>query len=105
MSGIKALCDNLLDQAKDKERLANGEPDSIFMQDAKVLREAAELLKAAPEWISVTDKLPEDNGHYLCALTFGLVVIDTWYAGEWVNGGNVTHWMPLPKLPKEESAL
>lgn len=111
MSGIKALCDNLLDQAKDKERLANGEPDSIFMLDAKVLRAVAELLKAAPEWISVKDRLPEEyKGKYLCYIPgYGIGVASYFkYAvwnGRWSLMGfsvKVTHWMPLPQQPKEE---
>lgn len=35
---------SLIDQARDKESLANGEADSIFAEDAKALREAVELL-------------------------------------------------------------
>lgn len=41
---------SLLDQARDKDALANGEGDSIFADDAQALREAAELLKSVPEW-------------------------------------------------------
>ena len=44
---------SLLDQARDKDALANGEVDSIFADDAQALREAAELLKSVPEWFSV----------------------------------------------------
>ncbi len=44
---------SLLDQARDKDALANGEADSIFADDARALREAAELLKSVPEWVSV----------------------------------------------------
>lgn len=117
MSGIKALCDNLLDQARDKERLANGEPDSIFMLDAKVLRAAAELLKAAPEWISVKDKLPEEyqleNGVLINFLAympdFGVDVANYIRpAKTWLCMGipaEVTHWMPLPQQPKKEDEL
>lgn len=46
---------SLLDQARDKDALANGEGDSIFADDAQALREAAELLK------SVADRLPNDD--------------------------------------------
>ena len=47
---------SLLDQARDKDALANGEVDSIFADDAQALREAAELLKSVPEWVSVEDE-------------------------------------------------
>lgn len=52
---------SLLDQARDKDALANGEGDSIFADDAQALREAAELLKSVPEWVSVEDRLPNDD--------------------------------------------
>ena len=59
---------SLLDQARDKDALANGEADSIFADDARALREAAELLKPAPEWVSVEDRLPNDDATRLAAL-------------------------------------
>lgn len=52
---------SLLDQARDKDALANGEGDSIFADDAQALREAAELLKSVPEWVSGEDRLPNDD--------------------------------------------
>ena len=78
------------------------------------------------EWISVKDKLPSDtDGHVLiCYLEqrfgsfneeigTGYYDSDDFYEGEnngqgwlfWLNdrevaGGRVTHWMPLPELPK-----
>lgn len=42
------IISSLLAQARDKDALANGEADSIFADDARALREAAELLKSVP---------------------------------------------------------
>lgn len=79
-----------------------------------VLREAAELLKAAPEWISVKDRLPEEYKgaddeliNYLCyMLEYGVDIANYQKpAGVWVCMGiqtKVTHWMPLPEKPKKE---
>lgn len=82
------------------------------------------------EWISVKDKLPNKNGKYLCCYrlyAFGsksigiysfaknLRKVDKYdfksenragwydYDSEWgyYERNNVTHWMPLPELPKE----
>ena len=57
------------------------------------------------EWISVNDRLPEEEGLYLVA-----VVNDherrysktAWYHGHgnWFLHQKVTHWMPLPDAPK-----
>ena len=85
----------------------------------------------APEWISVKDRLPDEAGTYLCAeysnqfnkhyirvfkFTKNLYKVDSCdfkdekgvsgfydYDAEWGYSyfRNVTHWMPLPELPKE----
>ena len=81
------------------------------------------------EWIPVEERLPQEDGSYLVAINGfnNLQSIDiryfakdgetvdeydfagqknVWcfYDSEWgyVSTGSVTHWMPLPKLPKGE---
>lgn len=83
-----------------------------------------------PEWISVKDKLPDKDGDYLCCWSLSysdkpfiniysfaknLRKVDKydfkgmnradWYGydSEWgyCEQAGVTHWMPLPELPKE----
>ena len=69
------------------------------------------------EWISVTDRLPEKDGLYLCNYHFGknrdmtfTRVLD-YYATDKIphfqhtlgdTTMKVTHWMPLPEPPKGE---
>ena len=61
------------------------------------------------EWIPVTEMLPELNGDYITAIQFEdgdvLVDISFWFDRSWTNPSfenvNVTHWMPLPRPPKE----
>ena len=80
------------------------------------------------EWISVKDRLPSKDGDYLCCHHFwGTTYINVytfaknlhkvdkydfkglnrhgWYelSAEWgyCEIANVSHWMPLPELPKE----
>lgn len=73
-------------------------------------RLAAEKEATKPEWISVKDRLPEERCKaYLCSLDSclfpGSQYIDIRAFdsdGKWRNG-TVTHWMPLPELPKEEA--
>lgn len=66
-----------------------------------------ELLAAVPKWVSVEERLPEQgervlvsNGGFICESYLS-------QSGKWQRGGvdmffmTPTHWMPLPKPPKE----
>lgn len=86
--------------------------ESTMKQQAADMLEklAAEKDAKKPEWISVKDRLPEKKHEvYLCSLDSclfqGSQYIDIRLFdsdGKWRNG-TVTHWMPLPELPKEET--
>lgn len=58
------------------------------------------------DWISVKDRLPEEGDDFLVCVKEknGYCYIDImsfWIrVGEWSIEG-VTHWMPLPELPKK----
>lgn len=60
-----------------------------------------------PQWISVEDELPKENGWYLVCNNihdYGhcLYEIAEYYARfrSWIWAHTVTHWMPLPQPPK-----
>ena len=63
------------------------------------------------KWISVEDRLPEDNETVLTIDTESVMEV-CFYQTEWKGvfqryGGlvkifNITHWMPLPEAPKGE---
>lgn len=75
--------------------------------------------KAATEWISVEERLPEPNEEclvservgdrvvidlgelvqYCDGRIFGWMTTNDWNEGE---GCKITHWMPLPEPPKGE---
>lgn len=71
------------------------------------------LLDNKPRWISVEDRLP-DEGEYVLATRLSLsgkmMAVSFWFRDDrnkahW-GGENellVTHWMPLPQPPKEET--
>lgn len=72
------------------------------------------------EWISVEDRLPIRDckvivyaqkvrggfvrkERFVTTAVFGMTMIDKYYFDFQGNGaGIVTHWMPLPELPKED---
>lgn len=72
--------------------------------------------ESKPRWIPVTERLPEKNGKYLCNIKrFGqyagmqyyyvdvLVFQEDCFFEDGIGTERVTHWMPLPTPPKEET--
>lgn len=82
-------------------------------------REIEEVLRAVPatpvpQWISVKDRLPENNERVLAFCIDHSVhdVVWSWPDNCWYDRGAdvltykeglVTHWMPPPELPKGEA--
>jgi hypothetical protein len=81
------------------------------------LKYAARAVEAGyckPEWISVDERLPDNDGKYLVASEecgrYSISVrkfrkeVPCWYTGycgHWERRTNgITHWMPLPEAPK-----
>ena len=83
--------------------------------DEQVQRIADHLIMngvTVQEWISVDDRLPEDDSDVLAYLQIdqeGRIYPANYAKGVWFDcifntpaTGTTTHWMPLPKLPKGE---
>ena len=68
----------------------------------------AQLEAAQPKWISVEERLPENDDNYLVFTSDkNEAEIATYYGdGEWLTHDLtnltrlVTHWMPLPSMPE-----
>ena len=63
-------------------------------------------LKQSP-WISVEERLPENNTVVLTRGAYGFLICQLSSLGEWETGANVnkerlgiTHWMPIPSFDK-----
>lgn len=59
-------------------------------------------------WIKCSDKLPEERDGFFVVTNGYKLFIATYGEGRWSYEDegwildDVTHWMPLPELPKEE---
>jgi len=90
-------------------------------EDALLVRDAADVIEelSKPKWIPVTERLPEDDvpvlacyvGYRSHLLRPDLLACR--YEDEWCHWDGepcshekckviITHWMPLPELPREE---
>lgn len=64
---------------------------------------------AAPQWVSVGERLPEEDSRYLVMWNRNVTVM-YFLCGGWNHSGNryeldaVTHWMPLPAPPTPETS-
>ena len=57
------------------------------------------------EWISVDDRLPEQGEEAICIAADGDMMIGKYTEWGWMFPcyfEDLTHWMPLPELPKGE---
>lgn len=112
-------------EAAEKCVCGDREQHSALLKQNGELRDAAATVtrlaaEAAVErdWISVEDRLPEDDGDVLAIvsgyptpnITLEDVMVvaafcegEGWYIGEYPDWDNpiITYWMPLPEPPKE----
>lgn len=78
-----------------------------IMDEWKLAEEAflAGYQAAAPQWISVKDRLPEKGDRVLISYHDGVSIGSYHRNDDWHVIGiilrSVTHWMPLPKPPEE----
>lgn len=81
-------------------------PDALAMDALdtknKQLRAEVERLREAQRWIPVEERLPETRDPVLTLWVSGMQSVKQYdEQHEWNTGAQVTHWMPLPELPKE----
>lgn len=73
---------SLLDQARDKDLLADGDESSIFTEDAKYLRAAADLLKAQEPRVMTLEEVKAMKRHTICAVEQRSKVLHTTFNAE-----------------------
>ena len=82
----------------------------LIIQDLR--RENTELRARVQEWISVEDRLPQDDSDVLAYLSIGeesRICPANYAKGVWFDcifntpvTESTTHWMPIPEKPKGE---
>lgn len=75
--------------------------------DCTLIKGAKAVIDKFPKWIPVTERPPKENGAYL-VYVYGEVTEMNYWHGKWHMLRDdytkaVTHWMPLPEPPREES--
>jgi len=102
--------EELAEEYMDQDKVAC----AAINHDAEDLVEAAFLAgyqAAAPQWISVKDRLPEDGDDLSIMLVWRSIEHDydtvRWrYQQGWdcviQDKATITHWMPLPKPPSND---
>lgn len=95
------------EEAKSNPNLPHLKLMSQAVKDgAKMLEEDAKF-----EWISVKDRLPNDDATYLACGCDGYLLADYARDGEWESFDltdvtrYVSYWMPLPKEPEEHAGV
>ena len=109
-----ALLDKFLRAYTEQEKIGN-----FMFVACEIKQNFANMIEDAPtiqypEWISCAERLPEYNKEVL-VYNSGLIRVyslskgnnwrsDKWEDehGDWQSLDDVTHWMPLPQLPKED---
>ena len=104
--GVNSFCSAR--RAADAIEELQGQKDGWIEQERKV------LIKSLPRWIPVTERLPEENVFVLiCGDLYpnkhdgGIIAVSARMDWNYWRGfgreRNITHWMPLPAPPKEET--
>lgn len=82
-------------------------------QAARAWQGAMQLLYDMPtltqpnEWVSVEERLPEEKQRVIVrcehvGTSVGWILWGNWMTDIGPGAGKATHWMPLPKSPKED---
>jgi hypothetical protein len=99
---LRAEVERLNNVVLDYQTRCNPYVSLATQRDADQLRAEVERLKKAQRWISVAEQLPETRDPVLTLWVSGMQWVKQYDQQHgWNTGAQVTHWMPLPKLPKE----
>lgn len=93
---------DLMHQAADAIEELSREYDSVSKSFCESVELVRKIQPKAPRWISVKARFPEEQKDVLVYLKRGGCAVDYFIPSRW-GYKDVTHWMPLPTPPKEET--
>ena len=89
----------------DAEGTISGFINGVYKQSYESFISGAEWQSKQSPWISVNERLPENNTVVLTRGAYGFLICQLSSLGEWETGANVnkerlgiTHWMPIPSF-------
>lgn len=96
--------DRLEELEREKENLIHYNADlnnHLNKAESHIEKLEKQLSEQQTEWISVEDRLPEEEGQYLVCQKGNAIVTSSYSLckKKWFHH-EVTHWMPLPEPPK-----
>ena len=110
-----------LNKVRDDQRVFKYATASDFLSARDAIERAAKMLESLPaadvepvkEWISVRERLPDAGGYVVCIAKRNpfsrfMPMVARIEKNGWANPiteqyiSEVTHWIPLPPLPKGE---
>lgn len=108
MNGEKTLWHQAADAIEELQASVDGLTAQTIMVFEKT--EGRTVIKFEPKWIPVTERLPDIGKDVLCFCRANIFFVLGWDGYHWHEGADryymssfVTHWMPLPRTPEEES--
>ena len=96
------LCQRAADAIEELSMRLHGDEAAIVGMKREIERM---VVAGKPRWIPVAERFPERFKSVLTVDKYGVITFN-WISGDgknWSTGYHITHWMPLPEPPKEET--
>ena len=103
----KSLALLYVQYAKNRQPVKDVDGNTWLPMPLDEFESMVDVIEHGQEWIPVEVRLPEEKQRVIVrweriGTSVGWILWGNWMTDIGPNAGNVTHWMPLPSMPKEE---